>query len=107
MDFKRRRKHAPEGVRYTASGKGLGKTGETVNLGGLECDIVTDEEAERADFVGCMSVTTPLIFPDNETGPCVDCGDPLQWRPYAPRKPPRVCLFCAQIRILRAARGAG
>jgi hypothetical protein len=72
--------------------------GGRVRLHGLECEIVTDIEAEGASVVVCIAVTRPLTFPDNQTGPCVDCGVLLQWRPHAPKRPPRICLPCVTAR---------
>ena len=74
------------------------KPGQSIELFGLKINIASDEECEAADAVVCAPATTPLYFPDNITGPCADCGDLLQWRPHAPKTPPRVCMRCIEIR---------
>lgn len=70
----------------------------TVNIHGLKVAIASDKECEAADFVVCAHATIPLYFADNVTGPCSECGDLLQWRPYMPKKPPRICMRCLSIR---------
>lgn len=74
------------------------KPGDTVELFGLKLNIASDEECEQADAVVCAPVTVPLYFRDNIVGPCADCGDMLQWRPHAPKKPPKICMRCIEIR---------
>lgn len=76
-----------------------------VNILGLDVGIASDKECEAADFVVCAAATVPLLFADNLTGPCSDCGDLLQWRPYMPTKPPRIsaCGACRSA-ILRGRR---
>lgn len=86
------------GSRRAAQGATIGST---VSIHGVECKVVTDEVAESADIVVCTDATVPLYFSDNLTGPCADCGQILQWRPHAPKKPPRVCVTCAAARIGR------
>lgn len=84
--------------------KGVGKEGRitakrrTVDVLGLKVQVASDEECEAADFVVCAAMTVPLYFADNLTGPCSDCGDLLQWRPHAPKKPPKICVRCVTIR---------
>ena len=68
---------------------------------GLVLPSATPAEMERAEFMVCANITMPLIMADNETGPCRDCGDMLQWRPNGPKKPPRLCLDCTTIRTLK------
>ena len=57
--------------------------------------IVSNEEAERADFVVCVRAGSPSPFPDNETGICSRCGHPIIFRPYMPKAPPKICVECA------------
>jgi hypothetical protein len=76
-----------------------GEPGDIVTIHGVPCEVVSDADAELSDCVVCVPVSTPLIFPDNLTGPCVGCGAPLQWRHHAPKKPPRLCMPCAVIQI--------
>ena len=84
--------------RKAKSGATAIKPGQSINLFGLKINIASDEECEAADAVVCAPVTIPLYFRGNITGPCADCGDMLQWRPHAPKKPPRVCMRCIEIR---------
>lgn len=84
--------------RKAKAGVAMPKPGETVELFGLKINVVSDEECEQADAVVCAHATIPLYFRDNVTGPCADCGDLLQWRPHAPKKPPKVCMRCIEIR---------
>jgi hypothetical protein len=60
----------------------------------LNIPIVSDEEAEKADFVVCVRSPGPKYFPDNEYGHCVVCGHLVTFRPYMPKKPQRLCLEC-------------
>jgi hypothetical protein len=62
------------------------------------CEIVSDLEAEAADLVVCSAATMPLDYPDNLTGACADCGMWLQWRPHAPKLPPKLCMGCTMAR---------
>ncbi len=80
--------------------------GDTVEIKGIQCQIVSPEDAEKSDFVVCAPETVPLYFPDNLTGECADCGDPIQWRPHAPRTPPKICMRCMEIRV-HSRRGGG
>lgn len=54
-----------------------------------------DGDAEQVDVVVCRLVTDPLIEPDNLVGNCMKCFRMVQFRPYAPKKPPRLCDECA------------
>lgn len=59
--------------------------------GGIQ--IVSDEEAEKADFVVC-ALLGPTEFADNQTGVCQDCGCAIMFRPYVPKAPAKICLAC-------------
>lgn len=86
-------------VAMPRSGKKGRKAGRrTVEIAGLKIEVVSDEECEQADAVVCVQATIPLYFADNVTGPCADCGDLLQWRPHAPKTPPKICMRCLEIR---------
>jgi hypothetical protein len=61
----------------------------------IPINVVSDEEAEQADFVVCMPAGAPTPFDDNETGTCCECGIAVIFRPYNPKRPPRICLQCA------------
>lgn len=58
--------------------------------------IVTDDpnEAEKADMVVCILAEPELRFPDNLVGHCTQCGRLVQFRPHAPKTPPKVCIEC-------------
>ena len=66
-----------------------------------EIKIVTLDEAENADMMACVRLDGKLIFPDNEVGVCSKCGEPIQFRPNAPKAPIKVCLPCAMPDIHR------
>lgn len=55
---------------------------------------VTVGDGEDASCCVCIPVTDPLAFPDNLVGKCSMCGCSIQYRPHAPKKPPKVCLPC-------------
>ena len=55
--------------------------------------IVSDEEAEKVDFVVCMPFG-PSRFDDNLTDFCCECGVKVMYRWHAPRKPKKLCLDC-------------
>lgn len=60
-------------------------------------NIVADPgEAEDADVHVCTLLTQPLAFPDNIIDICSRCGEAIQYRPNAPKRPPKVCLPCVQ-----------
>ena len=52
------------------------------------------DEAERADAVVCIRLTSPLMMPDNVIDLCSRCGEAIQHRPSAPKRPPKVCDVC-------------
>lgn len=63
--------------------------------------IVSDAQAELADFVVCMRVAdgNAFRFSDNVFGKCADCGHAIFWRPYNPKKPAYICVHCALDRV--------
>lgn len=61
--------------------------------------IVSDEEAETADCVVCMLADYPTPFSDNVFTVCADCSSAIQHRPYAPKKPRKLCIDCAMARV--------
>jgi hypothetical protein len=75
------------------------KPGERVQVHGIDCEVVDDATAEQADFVVCIPAAPWLRNVDNLTGPCHDCGKQLQWRPHAPKQPPKLCRPCAMVRM--------
>lgn len=66
-----------------------------VTIDGFPVEIVTDAEAETADMMICIRWTMPPMYPDNQRGTCSRCGHAVQFRPYAPKRPARVCVNCA------------
>jgi hypothetical protein len=56
--------------------------------------VVTKRQEEEVILV-CERITTPLILPDNRIGKCSECGWRVQFRPHAPKGPPRMCVQCA------------
>jgi len=56
--------------------------------------IVSDDEAEKSDFVVCMPWGTPSPFTDNLSGFCSKCGCKVMYRWHAPRKPKKLCIEC-------------
>lgn len=71
-----------------------------------EITIETQDEGEACDCVVCIPVTEPLAFPDNIVTECSECGQKIQHRPHAPKRPAKICLPCIQPKMEReAARG--
>jgi hypothetical protein len=66
---------------------------EKVNVGGLSVEVVSNEEAEKADYVVC-SPEGPSPFTDNLIGNCCKCGVKVMYRWHAPRTPKKICIFC-------------
>jgi hypothetical protein len=57
--------------------------------------VDSDDEAEAADGLVCMRLTSPLLMPDNLIDLCSRCGEAIQLRPDAPKRPPKICAVCA------------
>jgi hypothetical protein len=72
--------------------------GERVIIGPATVEVVSAEDAEKADIVVCMRLGASTPFTDNLVGTCNDCGHPIIFRPYAPKKPTKVCLECLAVR---------
>lgn len=60
-----------------------------------DIEVVTDGEAELADFVVCVRLGHPTPFKDNLEGKCCKCGHKVVFRPHAPKTPKRICMECA------------
>jgi hypothetical protein len=58
--------------------------------------VVSDEEAEQAEMVVCLPDNGERFFPDDVTANCAFCGIQIHHRPHVPKKPPKVCIHCAQ-----------
>ena len=56
--------------------------------------VETQDEGEDSDYVVCALVTEPLYFADNMVSECCKCGQKVQFRPHAPKLPPRICMSC-------------
>ncbi len=56
--------------------------------------VVSDEEAEKMDYLVCMPATAGSPFDDNLTGFCSECGVKVIFRWHAPRQPKRICIRC-------------
>ena len=74
-------------------------TSEKIEIAGIPVTVVSDEDANLADFVVCARADTPSPFDDNETGVCSNCGTAIIFRPHIPKGPPRICLECAMKRV--------
>jgi hypothetical protein len=58
--------------------------------------VDSDDEAECADGLVCARLTSPLMMPDNVIDLCSKCGEAIQLRPDAPKRPPKICNVCAE-----------
>lgn len=68
----------------------------TVRLRGIEAEVVSDAEAEECTAVVCMEAGTgPYPWNDNVETNCSACGRAIIHRPHVPKKPPKICLACA------------
>lgn len=56
--------------------------------------VVSDAEAETAEYAVCLRDGSPTPFTDNLKGECALCAAPIIFRPYIPKKPMKVCLEC-------------
>lgn len=65
---------------------------------------IEDSDGEHADIVVCRLVTSPLLEPDNLVANCMKCFRMVQFRPYAPKKPPRLCDECAAPEMAKRAK---
>lgn len=69
-------------------------------------EIVEPDDAEDCDGVICQRLTSPLLLPDNLIDLCSKCGEAIQYRPHAPKRPPKICFVCADpIMTAEAAKG--
>jgi acetyl-CoA carboxylase beta subunit len=70
--------------------------------------VVSQEEAEKADVVICMRVdqTTKHRFDDNVFTKCAQCKADIYHRPHAPVAPMKVCVRCARDMMLRMQEGS-
>lgn len=62
-------------------------------------EVVSEDKAEQASIVMCALAVPPYFFSDDVFTACVDCKVGIRHRPAAPKKPPKVCIRCACVRI--------
>jgi len=67
-----------------------------VRIAGIEAEVVSDAKAETADYVVCVPWDGPAYFPDDCLAACSVCGRAIRHRPYVPKTPPKVCIFCLE-----------
>lgn len=62
---------------------------------------IDSHEAEECSFVVCQVVDLdhPNYYPDNIITQCSVCNCDIQHRPYAPKKPPKLCVSCAANKV--------
>lgn len=60
--------------------------------------VAPEEECEKADYVVCGKPGFSLFEDDIHTT-CSKCGAEIIHRPYAPVKPPKICLECLFVHI--------
>jgi hypothetical protein len=54
------------------------------------------EEYEQVTAVVCLRKSdADFNFPDNVEGLCAICLEPIIYRPFSPKKPPKICSVCA------------
>jgi hypothetical protein len=58
--------------------------------------VVSEEEAEKVDYVVCMPVG-PSPFDNNLEADCYCCGRRIMHRPHVPKRPPKICIYCAKM----------
>jgi hypothetical protein len=62
-------------------------------------EVVSIEDAEKADAVICAPADTPTPWPDNVRTTCHDCDTPIIHRPYIPAQPMKLCFACGMQRM--------
>jgi hypothetical protein len=63
-------------------------------IGGIDVEVVSELEAEESDCVVCMYAPS-RYFDDDVLAKCAGCGRQIVHRPHVPKKPPKLCLPCA------------
>jgi hypothetical protein len=66
-----------------------------VRIAGLDVEVVPEHIAETVAFMVCAKWDGPVYFTDDVRAVCVACGVAIRHRPYAPKRPPKVCMTCA------------
>ena len=70
------------------------KRGAKTRIFGIPVTVASEEECERADYLVCVPWEGPRYFIDDQKGACCRCFRAVRFRPYAPKKPPKICLEC-------------
>jgi hypothetical protein len=74
---------------------------ELKSLGIEHSGIERDDKPEEAIGVGlAYFIEIGKLLPDNILGRCLDCGQPIQYRPHFQNVSKLVCCFCAADRVL-------
>jgi hypothetical protein len=62
----------------------------------VQCEVQSQDEAERADAVVCMLAPEgkPLLMDGNLLGVCSECKRRVQHRPHIPVGPILLCIEC-------------
>ncbi len=68
---------------------------EYIQVGNDRIQVVSDEEAAKADFVVCCTADMPSPFTDNVMATCAFCATAIIHRPYMPKEPLKICIECA------------
>ncbi len=66
-----------------------------VKVAGVTVRVGTAAECETAEICVVMRQPDPGRFTDNERGVCSRCGHGVYFRPHVPKRPPKVCVWCA------------
>lgn len=80
----------------------------TLATGTDPIDTVDQDGGEKASAVVCRLAPSgaPLLFPDNLVAQCTKCFRMVQFRPHAPKTPPKMCDECIKPE-LEAQRASG
>ncbi|MHB8574931.1 MAG: hypothetical protein ACYDCQ_06310 [Dehalococcoidia bacterium] len=68
--------------------------------------IVGQANGDSADYVVCARNGTGYSHADDVRSVCAVCGGGIHYRPYAPARPPKICLDCAFILARKGMRAA-
>jgi hypothetical protein len=63
--------------------------------------VASAKDCEDASYLVCVLATMTSPFTDNERGVCSICERAVIFRPYAPKRPPRICIDC-MIELVKA-----
>jgi hypothetical protein len=68
---------------------------ERITINGVDIEVISCEQAERATLYVCGWAALATPFADNVLTNCAFCQTPVVHRPHAPKTPLKVCLTCA------------